>query len=70
MERRKRLSKTARPDALEQSAGEIRASLGLLDLVRLQARQAAREQHSAGFPRIEEGYDDQAVAARRASLDH
>jgi len=66
----KQLSKTATPKPRAQSAGYGHAVPGLLELVRLLARQAAREQDGARSPWIEESNDDEAVGARRASFDH
>jgi hypothetical protein len=56
-------SETATPDRRAQSGGG-HAAPGLLELVRLLARQAAREQGGTRWPRIEEGDDDEAVGAR------
>jgi hypothetical protein len=52
----KRLSKTATPKPRAQSGGG-HAALGLLELVRLLARQAAREHDGARSSRMEESND-------------
>jgi hypothetical protein len=52
----KRLSKKATPEPRAQSGGG-HAALGLLELVRLLARQAAREHDGARSSRMEESND-------------
>lgn len=63
-----KFSKTATPEPPAQSAGDGHVSFCLLDLVRLLARQAAREQDRAGSLCIHESNDDEADSPSGASL--
>jgi hypothetical protein len=66
----RRFSKLARFEPRAKSAGGGHAAQGLLALVRLLARQAAREQDGVQSARIEEGDVDEAAGTDRASFDH